>query len=128
MPDYPYTCQDCQKRFTIFLTYQEYDRAEISCPHCGSTNVSRRLGRVRFARSEESRLDSLTDPSQLAGIEDDPRAMARLMKQMSSEMGEDPGPEFNEVVDRLEKGQSPEQIERDLPDLGDGGMSDFGDD
>jgi putative FmdB family regulatory protein len=128
MPDYPYTCQECNKRFTVFLTYQEYDRAEISCPHCGSTNVSRRLGRVRFARSEESRLDSLADPSQLAGIEDDPQAMARLMKQMSSEMGEDPGPEFNEVVDRLEKGQSPEQIERDLPDLGDGGMSDFGDD
>ena len=47
------------------------------------------------------------------------------MKQMSSELGEDPGPEFNEVVDRLEKGQSPEQIERDLPDFGDGG---FGDD
>lgn len=128
MPDYPYTCQDCQKRFTIFLTYQEYDQAEIACPHCASQNVSRRLGRVRFARSEESRLDSLADPSQLAGIEDDPRAMAKLMKQMSSEMGEDPGPEFNEVVDRLEKGQSPEQIERDLPDLGDGGMGDFGDD
>ena len=128
MPDYPYICQDCNKRFTVFLTYQEYDRAEISCPHCSSTNVSRRLGRVRFARSEESRLDSLSDPSQLAGIEDDPRAMAKLMKQMSSELGEDPGPEFNEVVDRLEKGQSPEQIERDLPDMGDGGMGDFGDD
>ena len=128
MPDYPYTCQECNKRFTIFLTYQEYDRAEVGCPHCGSPNVSRRLGRVRFARSEESRLDSLADPSQLAGIEDDPRAMAKMMKQMSSELGEDPGPEFNEVVDRLEKGQSPEQIERDLPDLGDGGRSDFGDD
>ena len=128
MPDYPYTCQNCNKRFTVFLTYQEYDSAEITCPHCGSKNISRRLWRVRFARSEESRLDSLADPSQLAGIEDDPRARARLMKQMSSEMGEDPGPEFNEVVDRLEKGQSPEQIERDLPDLGDGGMGDFGDD
>ena len=128
MPDYPYTCQNCNKRFTVFLTYQEYDSAEITCPHCGNKNISRRLGRVRFSRSEESRLDSLADPSQLAGIEDDPRAMAKLMKQMSSEMGEDPGPEFNEVVDRLEKGQSPEQIERDLPDLGDGGMGDFGDD
>jgi len=128
MPDYPYICQNCNKRFTVFLSYQEYDDAEISCPHCGSQKVSRRLGRVRFARSEESRLDSLADPSQLTGIEDDPRAMAKLMKQMSSELGEDPGPEFNEVVDRLEKGQSPDQIERDLPDLGDGGMGDFGDD
>lgn len=87
----------------------------------------RRLGRVRFARSEESRLDSLADPSQLAGLEDDPKAMAKFMKQMSSELGEDPGEEFHEVVDRLEKGQSPEQIERDLPDLGEGSLGDFGD-
>ena len=128
MPDYPYTCLDCHKRFSIFLTFQEYDTAEVACPHCKSTHVSRRLGRVRFARSEESRLESLADPSQLAGIEDDPRAMAKLMKQMSSELGEDPGSEFNEVVDRLEKGHSPEEIERDLPDLGDGGMGDFSDD
>lgn len=118
MPDYPYRCLDCNQPFAVFLSYQEYDSAVVVCPHCGSENVTRRLGRVRFARSEESRLDSLADPSQLAGIEDDPKAMARLMKQMSSELGEDPGPEFNEVVDRLEKGQSPEQIERDLPDLG----------
>ena len=32
--------------------------------------------------------------------------------------GEDLPPEFNEVVDRLEKGQSPEEIEKSIPDLG----------
>ncbi len=32
-------------------------------------------------------------------------------------MGEDMGSEFDEVVERLEKGQSPEDIERELPDL-----------
>jgi len=38
-------------------------------------------------------------------------------------LGEDMGPEFDEVVDRLERGQSPDDIERDLPDFGeaDGG-------
>ena len=118
MPNYPYICLDCKKSFVIFLRYEEYDHTEVVCPSCNRSNVTRRLGRVRFARSEESRLDVMADPGQLAGIEDDPRAMASLMKQMSRELGEDPGPEFNEVVDRLEKGQSPEQIERDLPDLG----------
>ena len=121
MPNYSFTCLDCKKRFTIFLSYQEYEKAQPICPACGSQNVTRRLGRVRFARSEESRLDALADPAKLAGIEDDPRAIAGLMKQMSSELGEDPGEEFNEVVDRLEKGQSPEEIERDLPALGDFG-------
>ena len=40
------------------------------------------------------------------------------------------GPEFDEVVKRLESGQPPEDIERDMPDLGaaDSGGSDFGGD
>jgi hypothetical protein len=119
---------DCKKRLTVFLSYQEYETAKLNCPACGSHNLTRRLGRVRFARSEESRIESLADPAQLAGIEDDPKAMAKLMRQMSSELGEDPGEEFQEVVDRLEKGQSPEEIERDLPDLTSNGLGDFGDD
>jgi hypothetical protein len=41
---------------------------------------------------------------------------------MSRETGEDLGPEFSEVVGRLESGQSPEQIEKDLPDLGTGDL------
>jgi len=33
-------------------------------------------------------------------------------------MGEELPPEFDEVVDRLESGQNPEEIESALPDLG----------
>jgi hypothetical protein len=76
---------------------------------------------VRIARSEESRLESFDDLSGLEGLEDDPRAMGRMMRKMSSELGEEMPPEFDEVVDRLERGQSPEDIERELPELaGDG--------
>jgi hypothetical protein len=60
----------------------------------------------------------MDDPSTFEGIEDDPKAMAKLMRQMGNELGEDLGPEFGEVVDRLESGQSPEEIEQDLPGLG----------
>ena len=59
--------------------------------------------------------------------ENDPRSMARMMRRMGSEMGEDLPEEFDDVVDRLEAGQSPEEIEKDLPDLG-GGGPDGGDD
>jgi hypothetical protein len=38
-------------------------------------------------------------------------------------MGEDLPAEFNDVVDRLEAGQSPEEIESALPDLGIGDES-----
>jgi hypothetical protein len=35
------------------------------------------------------------------------------------------GPEFEEVVDRLEAGEAPEDIERAIPDLGGGMGGDF---
>jgi putative FmdB family regulatory protein len=119
MPSYVYHCENCQKRFEIFLTYAQFDTTTVHCPKCGSDQVRRRIPRVRIAKSEESRLDNLMDPTQLDGIEDDPKAMGRLMRQMGNEMGDDLGPEFNEVVSRLEKGQDPEQIEKDMPDLAD---------
>ena len=126
MPTYPYTCQECNKSFSVTLSYKDYEKGAVQCPHCGSKQVSRRLARVRFARSEESRMDAFSDPDALAGLEDDPKAMGKMMRQMSNEFGDEMGDgggeaEFNEVIDRLESGQSPEQIEKDLPDLGDGG-------
>ena len=125
MPTYTYRCDDCQKLFEVFLSYAEYGKKAVTCAHCGSENVFRRIEKVRFARSEEGRLDDLTDPSQLEGIEDDPKAMGRLMRRMGNELGEEMGPEFDEVVSRLEKGQDPEQIEREMPELGEG-LDDMG--
>lgn len=118
MPNYPYRCMDCKKRFEIFLTFSEYGKRPVHCPHCNSQNVQRRITRVRFARSEESRLDDLSDMDNLDGLEDDPKALGRMMRKMSKEMGEDVGPEFDEMVTRLEAGQSPEEIEAAMPDLG----------
>jgi arylsulfatase len=46
------------------------------------------------------------------------KALARMMRKMGGEMGKDLPAEFNDVVDRLEAGQSPEEIESALPDLG----------
>jgi hypothetical protein len=59
--------------------------------------------------------------------EDDPKSIARWMRKMSSEVGEDLPQEFDEVVDRLESGQSPEEIEESMPELGEslGGMDDL---
>jgi putative FmdB family regulatory protein len=122
MPLYDYFCLDCQKRFDVFMTYAEYGARPVTCTHCQSKKVRRRVPRVRVAKSEVSRMDSLagdfSDPSALAGLENDPQAMGRMMRKMGKEMGEEMPPEFDEVVGRLEKGQSPEEIEKELPDLG----------
>ncbi len=120
MPTYEYRCLDCKRRFDVFMKYDEYGKKQVTCRYCRSSNVQRKIGRVRVARSEDSRLESMADPAALEGLEDDPRSLGKMMRQMSSELGEDMGPEFNEVVGRLESGQSPEQIEQDMPDLGAG--------
>lgn len=120
MPTYQYFCNQCKKRFEVYLTYDEYDRVQVTCPVCYSSNIRRRIGRVRIARTEESRLENLMDTENLDGIEEDPKALGRLMRKMGNELGEDMPPEFDEVVTRLEKGQDPKEIEKDLPDLGAG--------
>lgn len=129
MPTYQYRCLNCKKRFELFLSYKDYGVKRVNCPHCSSDQVQRRIGRIRIAKSEESRLDSLTDPTGLEGLENDPRALGKMMRKMGNEMGEEVGPEFDEVVDRLEAGQSPEDIEKAIPDLegGAGGMGGDGD-
>ena len=119
MPTYDFICNNCSQRFDIFLTFNEYGKKTVICAHCGSKNVRRRMTKVRIAKTEESRMDRMTDDfSGFEGLEDDPRAMGKMMRKMGKEMGEELPPEFDEVVDRLEKGQSPEDIESALPDLG----------
>jgi putative FmdB family regulatory protein len=120
MPTYEYRCQECGKRVNIFQTYAEYGVVPVSCPHCGSDDLQRLIGRVRVARSEGDRLDTLTDPDRWGDLDqEDPRTIGRMMREMSREMGEEMPPEFDEVVDRLEAGEDPDEIEKSLPDLGD---------
>jgi putative FmdB family regulatory protein len=119
MPTYDYRCETCGKRAAIVQSYDEYGVKAVKCPHCGGNKMTRLINRVRFARSEDSRMDSLSDPGAWGDFdENDPRSMARMMRKMGQEMGEDLPEEFDEVVDRLEAGESPEAIEQSLPELG----------
>jgi hypothetical protein len=53
--------------------------------------------------------------------ENDPVSIARYARKMGRELGEDMPPEFDEMVDRLESGQSPEEVEQELGMTGAGG-------
>ena len=115
MPIYEYRCHQCRKKVSI-LTLRISEKVDERCEHCGSTNLTRLLSRFATARSEESRLDSLADPSNLGGLdENDPRSMARWMRKMGKEMGEEFGGEdFDEMVDEMESGKLPDEEGGDL--------------
>ncbi len=125
MPIYEYRCQDCGRKLAVFWRSRADIKAPV-CQRCGSEKMDRLISRVRVVRSEESRMDDLTDDAMLSDLdENDPRSLGRWMRKMSQEMGEDLGPEFNEVIGRLEAGEDPEEIEKSMPELGDMGGSDF---
>jgi len=118
MPLYEYRCQDCLKKFERRLTYSEYDAYTPVCPACGSHNALRIIRPIRVAANDISRLAGMADPANLDALDQDPRKLGRMMRDMRDQTGADDLPgEFDEVVDRLEKGQSPDEIERDLPDI-----------
>jgi putative FmdB family regulatory protein len=128
MPTYEYRCKACQRKVTLkYKTYAEYDAATPTCTHCGSTDLTRLISRVAIQRSITSRLmaggwednegggDAALDDLENA----DPRTLGRVLREMSSEVGEDMGPEFDEVMGRLERGENPDDIEASMPDLPD---------
>ncbi len=130
MPIYEYRCPDCKRRVSVFFrSFSDVGTSTPKCPNCGGEHLSRLVSRVSTVKSEESRMESLADPSSFGDVdENDPKSMARFMRKMGDQMGgEDLGPEFNEMVDRLEAGENPEDIEKSMPGLGGEGAGDMGD-
>ena len=129
MPIYEYLCNDCKRRVSLlWRSFADAQTREAVCPRCGGKQLDRLISRVAVVRSEESRLDNLADPGSLSGLdENDPKSLAHFMRKMAAETGEDLGPEFDEVIGRLEAGEDPEAIEQSMPDLGGSeGGTDFG--
>ncbi|HRE25963.1 MAG TPA: zinc ribbon domain-containing protein [Anaerolineales bacterium] len=127
MPFYDFFCADCQKRVAVFQSYKDYGVVSPVCPDCGGKHLKRKPSRVRIAKSDERRMEEMADPGALFGDvdENDPKSVARAMRKMGQQMGEELPQEFSEITDRLESGESPESIEQSLPDLGGGaGASD----
>jgi putative FmdB family regulatory protein len=110
MPIYEYRCRKCGKRFSV-LTLRVSERPEPECKHCGSRAADRLMSRFAMPKSEEARMESLADPSQLGGLdENDPKSVARWMRKMGKEMGEDvAGEDFDEMMNEVESGEGGEE-------------------
>jgi putative FmdB family regulatory protein len=126
MPIYEYRCGNCGKAMSKFWrSLSAIDEKILACPSCGSRKLGRMVSRVRVIRGGGG--DSDVGPAgdmdeslmrEMENVdENDPRALGRLMRKMAASAGEDLGEEFNEVVGRLEKGEDPERIEKEMGDV-----------
>ncbi len=119
MPVYEYRCHGCRRRVSVF--FRSFSAiGDPVCPQCGSTKLTKLVSRFAVMKSEESRLEDLADPSSFGDLdENDPKSIARWARKMGQEMGEDLGPEYEEMVDRMEAGEMP-----DDEGMGGGGLGD----
>ena len=104
MPIYEYRCTACRRKVTV-LTMRVSEAVDPVCEHCGSRELTRLLSRFAMVRSEDARLDDLTSDAALGDVdESDPKSMARWMKKMGNELGEDLGDDFEAMTDDMAQG------------------------
>ncbi len=110
MPIYEYGCPRCRKKVEI-LFLRIPDTENPACPLCGGRELKRLVSRFSSPKSEEARLEALADPSRLSGLdENDPAGMARWVKRMGKELGDEfGGEEIDQMADEIASGTGAEE-------------------
>lgn len=99
MPIYEYECGDCRRRVSL-LVRNLAAAAAPACPRCGGSRLTRLMSRFATVKSEDARLESLADSASFGDLdENDPASVARFMKKMGREFGDDLGDDFESAVD-----------------------------
>jgi len=98
MPIYEYSCTRCNRKMSFLVlnpaTFQPV------CKFCQGSELEQLFSRFSSPKSEDQRLESLADPANLGGLdENDPASVARWMKKMGKEMGEDVGEDFDQIAE-----------------------------
>jgi hypothetical protein len=82
-----------------------------ACPKCRSIKLDRLMSRFATAQSGERRMERLSDPAALSGLDqNDPAAVARWAKKMGKEMGDEAGEGFDEMVDQAMEDEQGKQL------------------
>ncbi|MEW6682086.1 MAG: zinc ribbon domain-containing protein [Nitrospirota bacterium] len=99
MPIYEYRCDACRSRMTVLAA--TINAPPPRCERCGRSEVTRLLSRFAAPRSDAARMEALADPSSLAQVDErDPKSVARWMRRLGRETGEDLDDRFEEEIER----------------------------
>jgi hypothetical protein len=79
-------------------------------------SLTRLIWRFALAHSDESGLKNLVDDdAALVGVGNDPSSVARFMRSMGSELGEEAGPEFDQTIEEMEHGGATARLRSGQP-------------
>ena len=131
MPIYEFYCENCNTIYK-FLSRRVNTRTIPNCPTCKDVSLNRKVSlfaTVSGSRKEESdgmppidegKMEKAmsmlaTEAAQMK--EDDPRQAAQLMRKLSDATGLKMGGGMEEALSRMERGEDPEAIEREMGDV-----------
>jgi putative FmdB family regulatory protein len=133
MPMYEFYCPDCTTIYTFFSRTVTTEKVP-ACPKSNSHRLSRMISRFAVtgrsgADSEKAAPDLQVDGSRMEKAmealaseaegmdESDPRRAADLMRRFSSMTGLRLGDKMEDALSRLEAGEDPEALEKDMAGL-----------
>lgn len=132
MPIYEFYCDACNVVFNFFSSRVNTEKIP-DCPRCGKKELEKQIS--TFATIGKAKEDGGDDP--LAGLdeakmerafeslmreadhvnEDDPKQMAAMMRKFTCQTGIRLGESMEEALSRMEAGEDPEQVEKEMGDL-----------
>lgn len=130
MPIYEFYCGDCNTLFNFFSARVD-TAARPVCPRCEKRRLERRPARFAtlrqhadaatsdpFAAVDENNLERMMGSmmQDLESLDDseDPRRLAKIFRRFGDVAGVEPGPRMEEILARLEAGESPDELDSEL--------------
>lgn len=133
MPIYEFYCAPCHRVYPFFSRRVDTEKAP-ACPKCGQARLVRRASAFAISRGrpeaapgdapagegDEEKLARAMESlaAEAEGVrDDDPRQAARLMRRVFETAGLPVGGGMEEALRRLEAGEDPDAVEREMGDL-----------
>lgn len=134
MPIYEFYCADCHTLYSFFA--RRVDTQTVpACPKSEKHGLQRQMSRFAISTGRQAAAEGLGGgagdaqeaqmeqammqlASEMENVnEDDPRALARMMRKMVETSGMNMGEGMEEAIRRLETGEDPEQVEEQMGDV-----------
>lgn len=137
MPIYEFYCRDCHTIYNFFARRVDTETVP-KCPKHAKHQLRRQMSRFAISSGRGDTPEAGMGPEpdfddekmeqammQMAGEvdlldEDDPRAMARVMRRLMDTTGMRMGEGMEEAMRRMEAGEDPDKVEEELGDVLDG--------
>jgi putative FmdB family regulatory protein len=110
MPLYEYRCKNCRRKVSV-LVKGFSGAGDVTCNFCGGKDLTRLFSTFATVRTDQDVYGDILDDSALVNrmMHNDPTAMVEWSRRMGGTEGEK-APEYQEMVERLERGESYESV------------------